>query len=91
MRPADGKMQKADRVKDRVLDAIECIPHGLGCQLGRTGPIGVAAHPVYGDEQHRFLVRNDQNPVLVFLPITDQAQICILDSQGAPTRKSPCV
>ena len=89
MRPTDGQMQKADRVKDRMLDTVECIPHRLHSQLGCTGPVGVAAHAIDGDQQDRLLVRHDHNAVLVLFPITDQAQICILDSQGDLTRKSP--
>ena len=91
VRPADGQMQKADRVKDRMLDTVERIPHRLYSQLRCTGPVGVTAHAIDGDQQYRLLVCHDQDPILVFLPITDQAQLCILDSQGDLTRKSPCV
>jgi hypothetical protein len=91
MRPTDSQMQKADRIKDRMRDAAKGIPDGLNRKSCGAGTVGVATHTVYGDEQYRLLSRNHQDPVLVFFPITDQAQICILDSQGDLTRISPCV
>ena len=80
--PPDCQVEKADGVEHRVGDALERIPHRFDRQLGGLGAVRMTTHAVHGDQEHRTLTREDLDPILVFLAIANQAQICKLDAQG---------
>jgi hypothetical protein len=79
---ANGKVQEANRVEYRLSDAAERIANGFCSQLGCLGAIGVPPHAIDGEEQNRPFPCQNLDTILIFVTITDQAQICVFDAQG---------
>ncbi len=75
-------MQESERVENRMRRLPERLEEARERGLGRARALGMAAHAVDDDEERRFVVGGDRDPVLVFFAVADEAQVRGLDLQG---------
>ena len=81
--PSDGEVQEALGIEHRAARLPELRHHRANRHLGGMGSVGMASHPVHDGEQRRVAIHGDRYAVLVFFTITEEAQVGVLDLQGA--------
>ena len=84
MGAAEGQVQESERVEQRLRQVVEHVQHDPAAGLRGARAVGVAAHAVHGDEQHRTIAGRDCGAILVVLAIAHQADVRELELHASP-------
>jgi hypothetical protein len=82
VRAADRQVQESVRVEQRSAGVPEFLDHRTNRDFRGARPVGVAAHAVDDDEKCGSVAHGDCHAILVFLAITKNAHVRVLDLQG---------
>ena len=74
-------MQKSQRVEDRMWRLPKRLQQRRQRGFGGACALGVTTHAVDDDQQYGLLRSRDRNPVLIFFPMTNQADVGGLNLQ----------
>jgi hypothetical protein len=81
MRAAQHKVEESQWIEERLRAVPEGIEHDFAGDLRCARTVGVAAHPVYDDEQRRMVCDGGGYPILVLLAPAQEADVCVLNAQ----------
>ena len=84
VRTANGQVHEALGVEQRLGNARVGLGNGLAGDFGGLGAIGVPAHAVDHDHQHRLVARCDRHPILVLATIADETDFRVFDLHDSP-------
>ena len=84
MRTAQCQMQESERVEQRLRQVVEYFQHDPATSLRGARAVGVTAHAIHCNEQHRAIADRNCGAILVVLAIAHEADIRELELHASP-------
>jgi hypothetical protein len=78
---AQGEMQEAERVEQRLRRVPEGLDQQLLRRLCRERPVGMAAHAVHDDHQRGVFGHGDRTTILIVVAAPEEARLGVFDAQ----------